>query len=69
MTQFIFSISYVSSTLTGQFQGRPSELYQVAYSTSLIFPNMRHPLFYYVRHTIQKVLNVHVAVISDEVSR
>lgn len=64
-----FSISYKASTLTGQFQGRPSKLYQVAYSISLIFPNMRHLLFYYVRRIVQKVLNVHVAVISDEVTQ
>lgn len=30
---------------------------------------MRHPLFYYVRRIVQKVLNVHVAVILDEVSQ
>lgn len=66
--QLIFSIA-INLLLTDQFQGRPSELCQAVCSISSIFPNMHHPPFYYVRHIIQKVLNVHVAVILDEVSR
>lgn len=58
-----------TSLLTDQFRERPLELYQVVYSISLISPSMRRLLSYYVRHIIQRVLSVHVAVISDEVSQ